>query len=381
MNILFLNNDYKLGGLQRVSSVIGNELSVRNKIYFYSLIDNTNFYGVSNFYCTYPRYNGFFKFKVKAFKSFRIIEQTINNDHEYKPHRYIGHELDKLKNFIVKNNIDRVIVSGPDLISCIPELKKNLKTVNFIAWIHNNYNVYKNKYAKKFWKSFCSGIQQSDKIICLTNEDYKLFKYLNQKVALIYNPLTIDNTENVSLKKKNISFSGRISYEHKGIDYLLKVASKLPEGWTISVAGGGSFREVRRLIKDIKKQGLENKLIYMGALNSEELKKHYKNSSIFILTSRWEGFGLVVPEAMSYGLPIISFEQIGAREILNEGEYGILIENGNVEKLSNSLHQLIENFELREKYSKQSLKRVHCFNIENIINSWYSVLNVDEENE
>lgn len=115
-------------------------------------------------------------------------------------------------------------------------------------------------------------------------------------------------------------------------------------------------------------------MILLGALNGKELNNHYLNSSIYIMTSRWEGMPLVLAEAMSFGLPIIAFSQTGSNEVLANGKYGVLVENGNVSELTNQLIMLINDVEKRKQYQKLSLERVEDFQLKNIITKWNEVL-------
>src|SRR5699024_9725845 len=111
-----------------------------------------------------------------------------------------------------------VIVSGPTLISMVSYFKKNTDA-SYIAWIHNNYQTYMDNYTKGFKKYFITGLQAADEVVVLTNEDLDDYRQFNENINLIYNPLTIKNTQKSTLLNKNISFTARIVYDHKGIDY------------------------------------------------------------------------------------------------------------------------------------------------------------------
>ena len=94
-------------------------------------------------------------------------------------------------------------------------------------------------------------------------------------------------------------------------------------------------------------------IYYEGVKKDEALSSHYINSSIYVMTSRWEGMPLVLAEAMNFGLPIIAIEQTGANEVLKNGEYGIVIEQGNIIEFNKQLNRLIEDKKLREYYQKK----------------------------
>lgn len=367
MNICILNESFGMGGIERVSSIIGKGL-INHNVLYYSMFDDKNYYEIDHEVITLNS-----NIKVNKYLNhknyIRKVLQGISVD--FSPTWYHRDRIKKFINWVEMNKIDVVIVSGPLLISTISYLKK-YTDARYIAWIHNNFQTYMNIYTKGFNKYFISSLKEADEVLVLTNEDLNDYSQFNENINLIYNPLTITNTQKSTLLNKNISFTARIAYEHKGIDYLIQVAKRLPNDWTISIAGQGNDEE--KLRKEIRENNIEDKLILLGALNDKELRKHYLNSSIYLMTSRWEGFGLVLVEAMDFGLPIIAFSQTGSDEVLANGKYGILVENGNVSELTNQLTMLIDDIEKRKQYQKLSLERVEDFQVKNIIAKWNEVL-------
>ena len=367
LNICILNESFGMGGIERVSSIVGKEL-INHNVLYYSIFDNKNYYKIDNEVITLNPKNKTNKY-LNHKNYIKKLLQGIGMD--FSPAWYYKDKIKKFIKWVEINEIDVVIVSGPILIATILYLKKHTDA-RYIAWIHNNFQTYMNNYTKGFKKFFISGLKEADEVVVLTNEDLHDYSQFNENINLIYNPLTIKNTKKSSLVNNNISFTARIVYDHKGIDYLIEVAKSLPEGWTLSVAGQGP--EEKKLRKQIIENNIEDKLILLGALNGKELRNHYLNSSIYLMTSRWEGFGLVLVEAMSFGLPIVAFSQTGSNEVLGNGDYGILVKNGDVKELSNQLLVLINDFEKRKFYQKQSLERVKDFRIDNIINEWQKLL-------
>ena len=92
------------------------------------------------------------------------------------------------------------------------------------------------------------------------------------------------------------------------------------------------------------------------------------------MTSRFEGFGLVLVEAMSFGLPIVAFEQSGSRYVLDDGNNGILVKNGDVEEMVKQLTRLINDFEERKRYQEKSLERLQNFTLDRISEEWEKIL-------
>lgn len=372
MKIVIVGENFGLGGLQRVSKVVGESISEYHNVYFYSMFNNENYYEIKKNFVNgsfSARKNFYLKVKTKVKKIIinSILKKEFSNIKLRKKH------LDKLLEFVITNKIDVVVVTGPLLISCISYIKKNTN-VKCIAWIHNNYNTYINNYARGYISEFFDGMKSADATVCLTKDDLKHYSQINPNTFCIYNPITIKNTQYSKLVQKKICFVGRIVFDHKGIDYLLKIAEQLPLGWKIVMAGNGGAIQVKKLLYQIKKFNLEEKVEFRGPLSGEELNKHYLESSIYVMTSRWEGMPLVLAEAMSFGLPIIAYDQSGSSEVLDEGKFGILVENGNIENFVNNLNFLTNDISHRKFYQKLSIQRVKDFDIERITQEWLKII-------
>ena len=103
----------------------------------------------------------------------------------------------------------------------------------------------------------------------------------------------------------------------------------------------------------------------------DDVKKYFLESSIFVSTSRWEGFGLVITEAMECGLPVVAFDNSGPKEIINKNEVnGILVPNHDIEIFAEKLFELINNEKKRKSISYNAILRAKDFNVKNIIKEW-----------
>lgn len=375
MKIVFLNEHFGMGGLERVTTTLGNELNNEEsyEIFYYSLILNKNFYKVdNNFYLSnYVKKNE--NKWLQPEKYLEKMEYLLTG--KIKPSKYIRKNLNEFAAWCNKKQIDCIVVSGPLLISCVPELKK-LLNIKIISWLHNTYETYTENYAVKYIEQFKNGLSCSDMSVCLTESDLSKYSLLTKKIVQIYNPLTIETNQLSDLTTKNISFTGRIDYDHKGIDTLVAVAEIIPEDWTITIAGSGNKNQITRLKKDILHKNLQKKLIYSGPLDGEKLKEHYINSSIYLMTSNWEGFGLVLIEAMAFGLPTVALGQNGSNEILDYGKYGLVVENNNnkIINLKNNIEFLTSSYDNRKYWSEKSFERVIDFDISNIVKKWGSLI-------
>lgn len=363
-SVMFVVGSMWIGGIQRVNAVVANELGNEYRVCLYSSMSTKE--------SIYPLNIEHFKvdkdnpWTVKC----NVLRATGLLGLKFVPQHIYKQDSERIISVISKWKPDTVVLSAENILY-LPNLKVAFPNIKFIAWIHSNANIYLKRVFIGVQNDFIKGLNLADEVICLTHEDKVIYGKYNSNTKIIYNPLTIQHTGVSRLEEKMISWTGNLRNPVKGLDYLAEIASRLPDGWKISVAGGGNTKLFSKLIK---KFGAESKIIYRGALTGEELKQHYLNSSIYLMTSRWEGFGLVLGEAMSFGLPIVSFSQSGSREILKDGKYGVLVENGDVASMVEELNKLIANLELRRFYQEKSLDRVRQFELSGIIKQWEQII-------
>lgn len=375
--VCFVNDDFSMGGIQKVNVYLGEEIAKNGvEVFFYTTKEEPSiFYKIekgSIYRATYTRNEKIYKDLQRAV---RKIKRTIRMEYGFNKRDVI---IRKLIRFLEHKEINTVLLNGPVLISYIPIIKEQLPHIRCIGWIHNSYRVYLendyNSYTKHFRTSFFKGLISADKIVCLTNIDLVEYKKFNKNTVCIYNPLTLSVNGAADLESKNIAFLCRVAIQHKGLDYLAEIASCLPEPWKIAFGGNGTLKNKRIFKDNINKFRANNKIDILGAMDEYGIKKLFESSSVYLMTSRWEGMPLVLAEAMSFGLPIIAFDQSGSREVLADGKYGILVEQGNVSKMNHQLRRLMDSPTLREEYSQKSLDRVKHFNIKTIAEKWLEIL-------
>lgn len=367
---MIVTGGFSSGGLERVTALIGNKLAKTNKVVYYSLEDVKPFYKLDATEIYDCPQNISDELSVFLFKSYRKIRQ-----HLFKKNIvYLRRPSQHIDKYIKENNIDTVILTGWSL-TFGDFLKNNNPNLNLILWMHSDHRTYFDNYFKDYNAELKNAMHSANHIIALTEEDVRGYSQYSERVIKISNPITIDNKGQKSdLNKKIISFTSRYVIDAKGLDYLVEIAKKLPDDWIINVAGSGNNAEVAAFKSMIMENNVEAKINLLGVLSDEKLRTHYQESSIYIMTSRWEGFGLVLTEAMSFGLPIISFKNSGSNEVLDDGKFGILVEQGSIEGFSQKLELLISNYDLRKEYSFKSLQRANYFEIESIIKKWENIV-------
>lgn len=210
-------------------------------------------------------------------------------------------------------------------------------------------------------------VQQLDRFVVLTHEDATYWKGMSN-LTVIPNPITIEH-EAVSDCTTNQAIAvGRYTYQ-KGFDLLISawefVHKKHPD-WILNIYGGGN-RETFQ--EQVSKLGLQKIIKCNGPVS--DIAKKYQDSSIFVLSSRFEGFGLVLAEAMSVGLASVAFScPCGPRDIITDGEDGILCENGNIKCLAEGICQLIEDEQLRKEMGQKAAQNIQRYTIDNIMKQW-----------
>lgn len=214
-------------------------------------------------------------------------------------------------------------------------------------------------------------IDKYDRFLVLTNEDRE--KWKDDRVMVINNPLSFESKEISKLKNKKIISVGRLE-EVKGFDILIDIWKKVVEkhnDWILEIYGEGSLRnELQNKIDNLK---LTNNLFLKGICN--DIQNKYLDSSLYIMTSRYEGFGMVLIEAMACGLPLISFNcPCGPSEIIKNKENGFLINMGNIDEMVEKINLLIENEELRKKIGKKLKELSYNYSEDKIMNQWKELL-------
>jgi len=251
--------------------------------------------------------------------------------------------------------------------------------LNIPVIVEDHNNPALNTITKQPWKTLKPFVYAlSDRIILLTHDLVQYYPaYLHKKVTVIPNPIDIPehiaNSDEVILKKPTFISTGNFRYI-KGYDLLIEafslVVKKHPD-WHLTILGDGSERE--NLMTLSRNLGLTNKIDMPGRVNNPY--PILKKADIYVLSSRSEGFPVALCEAMGIGLPCISFDcPTGPSDIIKNGKNGILVEYLNIEKLAQSMIELIENNSLRNKFSKEALKINEDLDIKVIMHKWETVI-------
>jgi glycosyltransferase involved in cell wall biosynthesis len=244
----------------------------------------------------------------------------------------------------------------------------HINRANYRNFETNDSNFIKNLFAKFWMYSLVSKLKHLDQFVVLTEEDKKAWAEL-PNICVISDPLSFCPTQRSSLSIKRVIAVGRYVYQ-KGFDQLLQawatIERQYPE-WQLVVFGDGDRTPYEQLIDDLK---INRKSCQLHG-RTDDVEKEYCNSSIFVLSSRFEGFGMVLLEAMACGLAVVSFDcPCGPKDIVKDGEDGLLVENGNIDLLASSLSRLMNDETLRQSMSKTGQKNAQRFSIDYVADQW-----------
>ena len=231
-----------------------------------------------------------------------------------------------------------------------------------------NSNVLKRLFAKMWMNSLLGDLKRLDKMVVLTDSALKDWPELCNVVKIPDAlPFIIDDKSELTAKR--IISIGRYAFD-KGNDLLLQawtiIEKQMPE-WTLEIYGNGDKEPYQKQMVDL---GIDPHRCHLyGAVS--EVKTEYLSSSIFVLPSRFEGFGLVIIEAMACGVPVIAFDcENGPRSIITNGENGFLIPPFDIHLFAEKVMLLMKEQELRFRMGVNAQKSASQYDINRIGHQW-----------
>lgn len=268
---------------------------------------------------------------------------------------------------------------GPDLVitteypfSVATVLCGAGKTTRIIAWEHQHFNWVKKN---RFWSWMQEKTYpQLEQIVCLNQTEADHFKQYTT-VSIIPNFIETVYTNNQPVEKKQLLTAGWLIHR-KGTDLLLPVAktilNRYPD-YTWKLAGDGELKE--KVLDFIRKEQLEGRLLLQSPGESD-IDEVYRESGLFVLASRFEAFPMVLLEALSYGIPCISFNcPSGPSDIITHGEDGLLVEPENTIQLTAAIISVLDHPELRVRLSENAVKNIRRFDKDSIYPLWATLIN------
>ena len=207
-----------------------------------------------------------------------------------------------------------------------------------------------------------------DRFVVLTHEDSRYWGSLSN-MSVIPNARTFVCDAPAPLDRHRVIAVGRYTYQ-KGFDMLLDAwarVCKQVNGWELHIIGDGESRDA--LAAQIKELSLQDCVVLCPA--TKNIKEAYKEASILVMSSRYEGFGMVLLEAATAGVPAVSFDcKCGPSEIIKDGETGFLVELGDTAGLAEKMLMLMKDEALRKKMGKAAFADSSRFSTETVMKQW-----------
>lgn len=281
---------------------------------------------------------------------------------------------------LIGNKYDIEIACGyyfpTKIIENSPKAKK-------ISWVHMDYTIDKSiigEFTKEEGQKFFG---KMDKIVCVSKECEEKFNQkfdMCDKTITRYNIIDVKTIIKKANEKLDVGFDsncinvvsiGRLTWQ-KGYDRLLRVHKKLLDiGIRHKLYIIGEGEEKGKLSEYILDNDLKNSVYLLGY--KENPYPYIKNADLFVCSSRHESFSLVVAESLVIGTPVISTACTGPKELLNDGEYGVITEN-NENDLFEGLRRVLIDEEYRKEMSYKSLDRRKFFDTKNAVERWEEIL-------
>lgn len=247
----------------------------------------------------------------------------------------------------------------------------HINRANYRNFDKSQTNFIKELFSKCWMYNLLGKLKRLDQLVVLTEKDKEAWVELNN-VSVIPNPLSFKPISTSLQTEKRVIAVGRYCHE-KGYDLLLrawtKVQNTCPE-WQLVIFGDGDRTEYEKMLASLNID--DRRCVLKG--RTSDIQSEYIKSSLAVCSSRFEGFGLSIVEAMSCGLPVVSFDcPWGPRSIISNNEDGILVEKDNPLSLADSLIMLMQDNERRNVMSENAIKNVQRFDIEQIAHKWKSL--------
>ena len=326
----------------------------------------------------------------------RVTIQVMHNrfTKKRKQKNFLLTMVDRRKSFLINKDDEALGLFSPvsdlKLISWLRSVKKDQivvttrpslnilankflrKGVIHIGQEHLNFDVYEKRMRRDILKHY----PKMNAVLTLTNKDTLRYKEVlpNASIQKLTNSIPIEDVKGVDYTNKVIVAAGRL-VDQKGFDLLIKSFSLIKDefpDWKVKIYGQG--KEYVNLEFLIQENELYNQVHLMGP--SRTMNQDLSKASIYALTSRYEGFGMVIAEAMAVGLPVVSFNcPEGPEEIISHGEDGYLVSAEDINEFSMYLKKLMNDQDLRTKLGNNAKINVKRYSTSSIGQEWVKLLN------
>lgn len=376
---------FTIGGVQRVTAVIAEALSKDYDVTIVTLdkpeTKDLNIYQLKDYpinfqFFSYPQINSTKDKWCKAYSYLyrKILPQCRITSDIYAHSSFPRERRKALVNALQMGDYDIIIAVHSFLAIRLATIRKELGRAKLIGWIHNSFDALLREgspyLGPELKYHYGRQLKKLSRVVVLYQQDADTYKdAYGFRPSVIYNPLTLKPGKISQGDNKRFLAVGRFSRLHKGFDLLIKafqIFSNSNNEWKLDIVGEGPEREMlQQMIENMK---LEHRIHIHPFTN--DVQKYYSASSIYVLSSRWEGMPLVLVEAMSHGLPVIASDLPTCQEVL--GDFGLFFKNGDIEDLARRLDEAT-HIDWEQK-SKEAINIARRFDINKISEQWKELI-------
>lgn len=306
---------------------------------------------------------------------FRLSEKITLHDvgvsEKFRINAY-GRGLNRILNEIKP---DICVSLGGNDIFCLPDCTDGSIKVSEFHFSHDKYFIkyggsfFGNIYARFRTRRLEKAAAKLTKFIVLTKSDRKDWEKVVPNVTSIYNPLTFKSDRTAALENRRGIAIGRLEPQKNFRDLVTawaEVDRRFPD-WHLEIYGKGHLEKA--LASQINAEGLSGKVKLMGSSN--DIRSRMLESSCLVMSSAYEGFPMVLLEAVETGLPMVSYDcPKGPSEIIIDGESGFLVRPGDTSALSGKICEVIGDEALRKRFGKRAKESAEEFSIDLIMRQW-----------
>ncbi len=372
MKVLYcINGTYNSGGMERVLMTKANYLA--DVMGYDVTIVTSQQKGRPNFYHFSPLIKFYdLGINYEEDRNYGLLKRTIHTWHKKKKHKQA---LTELLNTIRPDICISMFDYEFDFLYKIKDGSKKVLEFHFckeqklIEAPNTIMRIIQYIRVNWIWQEI---VRHYDKFVVLTEEDKKAWKNLDNTIV-IRNPIPDIPLEQASLNVKRVLSVGRISYQ-KGFERLLKAWALIPDTfkeWTLTICGNGDSTELQNLSKTLN---IDSSVIFKPA--TPKISEEYLNCSIYAMSSRYEGLPMVLMEAMSYGIPIVSFDcPCGPKELIQNHETGSIVHNGDIAGLASELEKWMKNEQKRKRAGEKARTCASQYVQDKIMQQWITLFN------
>lgn len=377
---------FTFGGVQRVTAVIAKELAKAHDVTILTLdsptLQDTSMYGLREAPITYrffkyPQTRGLHKFACKAYSAFyrKFQPESLWLSNLYARSSFPTPLRNALFRELSCGHYDTIIGVHAPLAVRLATLKPRLKGTRCIGWIHNSFEALFAPTSLYIGpdrqRHYVYQLRKLDAAVVLCEHDAAVYRAYDPKFRpqVIYNPLTLVPGKAATGTTKRFLAVGRFSHLHKGFDLLIDafhIFAQHNNDWTLHIVGEGPEEQLYR--KKISDYNLQQRITLHPF--TQHIQDYYSEAQVYVLSSRWEGFGLVLVEAMAHGLPVVSSNLPTSLEIM--GSFGLYFKNGDATQLANQLQEATQ-IAWSDK-SREALSIARRFSLSRIKEQWERII-------